>query len=183
MARLHLVRHGKAASAWGERPDPGLDELGRAQAAATARDLAGLGPLPIVSSPRRRAQETAAPLADRWGVEVRVDERWDEVPSPSDEPAVRREWLASALASRWEDLGDEVAAWRTGLVEACRSTAADAVVVTHFVAINAVVAEAEADHAVTVFLPANASVTVIDVDDDGCLRVVARGSEAPPEVG
>jgi hypothetical protein len=35
-----------------------------------------------------------------------------------------------------------------------------------------------------VFAPANASVTVIDADpDSGALTVVARGSEAAPEVG
>lgn len=183
MPRLHLVRHGRAAAAWGDRPDPGLDDLGVAQAVAVARTLEALGPLPVVSSPRRRAQETAAPLARRWDVEVEVEARWDEVPSPPGPAAVRRDWLSSALASRWVDLGPEVDGWRAGIVDACCAAASDLVVFTHFVAINAVVAAAEADDAVTVFLPANASVTVVDVEADGRLRVVVRGAEGPPEVG
>ena len=35
MARLYLIRHGKPSSSWGEHDeDPGLDDTGRAQAAA-----------------------------------------------------------------------------------------------------------------------------------------------------
>lgn len=56
-------------------------------------------------------------------------------------------------------------------------------VFTHFVAINALVAAATADDAVTIFLPANASVTEIEVRGLGEMRVVAIGSEATPEVG
>src|SRR6185437_7906973 len=36
MARIYMVRHGKAESGFGEGMDPGLDALGRSQAAAVA---------------------------------------------------------------------------------------------------------------------------------------------------
>ena len=74
--------------------------------------------------------------------------------------------------------------WRSRLLAAVGEVAEDIVVFTHFVAINAVVAAAEDRAEVMVFAPANASVTVIDADpDSGALTVVARGSEAAPEVG
>ena len=66
MPRLILVRHGRAAAGWGADLDPGLDELGRTQAENVAKVLAPQGPLPIVTSPLRRCQETAAPLAALW---------------------------------------------------------------------------------------------------------------------
>ena len=63
MARIHLVRHGKAAASWAEDFDPGLDGLGKAQAKDVAQALAHLGPLDVIASPLLRTQETAKPLA------------------------------------------------------------------------------------------------------------------------
>ena len=51
MPRLYLVRHGRAAAGWNTDPDPGLDAVGRHQAAAMTARLAPLGPLELVSSP------------------------------------------------------------------------------------------------------------------------------------
>jgi len=183
--RLHLVRHGHAEARWGQHPDPGLDARGRAEAEATASRLASeITPRPVVTSPMARAGETAACLARRWSRPCVVDPAFGEIPAPWDDPDQRRSWLRSALASHWDDLGPDVEQWRLTLLAAVRSTEVDTVVFTHFVAINAVVAAATADHAVTVFLPANASVTIIDVDSgSGALAVVELGSEATPEVG
>ena len=54
-----FVRHGRAAATFAEAADPGLDELGRKQAETVGANLASLGPLAIVSSPLKRAQETS----------------------------------------------------------------------------------------------------------------------------
>lgn len=185
MARLHLVRHGHAAAGWGDEPDPGLDDRGRAEASAVGASLAGaLTVRRLVSSPKARAQETAGPLARTWAAPVEVDPAYGEIPSPEGDVASRKAWLSSALASRWDDLGPDVDRWRAALLAAVRATEVDTVAFTHFVAINAVVAAATADDAVTVFLPANASVTELEVDAaTATVRVVSLGSEAPPEVG
>ena len=57
-----MVRHGRAAAGFGSHLDPGLDNVGRAQAEATAKELAVRfeDPVPIYSSPLKRAQDTAA---------------------------------------------------------------------------------------------------------------------------
>lgn len=206
MPLLHLVRHGHAAAGWGEDPDPGLDDRGRGQARMVAARLAvALDPCALRTSPLARARQTAEPLADAWATEAVVDPAFGEIPSPTTDLAARSRWLRSALASRWDDLGDDVLAWRRRLLEAVRSTAVDTVVFTHFVAINAVVGEATMDPATTVFLPANTSVTVVEVSPtptpatppeltpfvpaDGeppesvRVRVVSLGQEAAPEVG
>ena len=184
MPTLHLVRHGHAAAGWGEDADPGLDARGHQQAHAVAVALGGLAPRRLVSSPLRRATETAAPLAAAWGRPVAIDPAFGEIPSPTPDLAQRQAWLSSALGSHWADLGDDIASWRQTLLAAARAIDQDTIVFTHFVAINAVVAEATADAAVTVFLPANTSVTEITVDHDtGRLRLAVLGSEATPELG
>lgn len=184
MPRLHLVRHGRAAAAWTDHLDPGLDHEGHAQARQVAADLGPALPTqPVWSSPLRRTQETAAPLAAAWSTDVVLAPAFGEIPSPSIEPGERGAWLASAMAAHWSDLGPEVASWRSRLLDAVRSAPADAVVFTHFVAINAVVAEAGDRPDVMVFAPANGSVTVVEVDGGGDLVIVQRGGEATPRVG
>jgi broad specificity phosphatase PhoE len=187
VTRLLLVRHGRAASAWGEAPDPGLDDHGRTEATVVAAHLATTTePMAIRCSPRARARETAAPLAQRWGVEIEVDPAFDEIPSPADHPGGptgRTAWLRSALQGRWGDLDAEVNGWRTTMVDAVAALTADTVVFTHFVAINALVSFATADGAVTVFLPGHASVTELEVDPaTGSITVVRLGAEANTEI-
>jgi broad specificity phosphatase PhoE len=186
--RLHLVRHGRAAAGWDRAADPGLDAHGGAQAVAVAEQLATtLEPQPIVSSPLARARETAAPLAARWGVGMDVVGAFGEIPSPNGALAERGRWLRSALVGHWDDLGPEVHRWRLGLIDAAKELPRDAIVFTHFVAINALVGWAEGRSEVTTFAPANGSVTelLVDTAPDGTrgFVVVRRGSEAPPQVG
>lgn len=185
MALLHLVRHGHAAAGWGTSFDPGLDELGQRQAEAVAARLAGtLEPCALRTSPLARARETAQPLERSWGVTATVDPAFGEIPSPTDDLRERAAWLSEALAADWDDLGDGVAAWRRTLLDAVSQIAADTVVFTHFVAINAVVGWATGERAATVFLPANASVTTVEIPHvGGVASVVALGGEATAEVG
>lgn len=179
--RLHLVRHGHAAAGWGEDLDPGLDDVGRAQAVDLAERLGDIGPMPIVSSPLQRAQQTAAPLAEQWGVEPVVESAVGEIPSPTTDLAQRSAWLRDALRGRWVDLGPGVIAWRSQLIATLAALPDDTVVFTHFVAINAVVAAASGSDELIVFAPANASRTVLDINADG-LSLVELGRQADSAV-
>lgn len=176
MPRLVLVRHGQAAAGWDADTDPGLDDLGRAQAGAAADALAPSGPLSIVVSPLRRTRETAAPLAARWGVEPVVDERVAEIPSPTDDLAARSAWLTQAMSGTWSQLGERWTSWRDEVVAALLAIPEDAVVFTHFVGINVAVGRATGDESVLCFRPGNASRTILDAVD-GVLRLVELGDE------
>jgi probable phosphoglycerate mutase len=77
-----LLRHGQTAlsverrfSGVGDQP---LTEIGRAQAAAAAVRLAGSGAVAVVSSPLRRARETALLVAEGLGLEVAFDDGFRE---------------------------------------------------------------------------------------------------------
>jgi len=179
--RLYLVRHGRAAASWGEDLDPGLDDVGRDQASGVAAYLAAVGPLPILTSPLRRAQETAAPLAARWGMAPIVERSVGEIPSPTADLAERSTWLRHARTATWPNLGPDVAKWRSRLLATLLARGRDTVVFTHFVAINAVVGAALGEEATFVFNPGNASCTVVDVTD-GELSIERLGSEAGSEI-
>ena len=105
----HLLRHGRTEHTPERRfsgsSDLPLSELGRADAAAAARHVAGRGIDVIVASPLQRTRQTAETAAEVLGVPVEVDAdlreldfgEWegmtgDEVRSRS--PLAYRRWLA-----------------------------------------------------------------------------------------
>ncbi len=174
MPRLYLIRHGNIERS--EDPDPGLTDLGRKQAEHLAAALAPKGPLPIVTSPFRRARETAAPLASLWGVAPRSEPRIGELPLPPNSPfRGHAEWLRYARARRWPELHESLQPWRDQVLEAIFEIESDAVVVSHFVAINVAVGHARGDDRVTCFEPENCSRTVLDSDGKD-LRLVELGA-------
>jgi broad specificity phosphatase PhoE len=181
VVRLYLVRHGKAAAAFSEAPDPGLDATGVAQAEAMAERLAPLGPLPILTSPLRRTRETAMPLAQRWRFTARIEPAVGEIPSPMKDPAARGAWLRGVMAGMWAAQPEGLRVWRQHVVDTLLALPRRTVVVTHFVAINVAVGFAEGDDRVVGFAPDNCSVTVLDVED-GRLRLVRRGAERATQV-
>lgn len=83
-----LVRHG-LPEVDETTTDPGLSQVGRAQAEAAAELLAREQPSAVVSSHLRRAQETAAPLAARLGLEVVIDQDFREWESYPPQPFYR----------------------------------------------------------------------------------------------
>jgi broad specificity phosphatase PhoE len=163
VSRLLLVRHGRAAAGWDDDLDPGLDNVGRDQAETMAAGLVGLGPWPIVVSPRRRTRETAAALERAWAVESRVEQRVGEMATPDGIGlADRGTWLRALLGRRWPELDRDLQVWRQQVLEALWALDTDTVVVTHFVAINVAVGWATHDDRVVTISPDYCSVTAFD---------------------
>jgi broad specificity phosphatase PhoE len=177
MPRLYMIRHGKAAAGFGESVDPGLDDLGRAQAEDVAARLRPLGPLAVISSPLARARETAAPLARYWNREPIIEPAIAEIPSPTDNLEERVAWLRQFMAGNWQSAAPPLAAWRSSAINALLALREDTVIFSHYIAINVAVGFAERDDHVVVFSPDNCSVTIFDRDDRN-LRLVEKGHEA-----
>lgn len=76
-SRIILVRHGEsegnAAGVLQGRMDFALSELGRRQASLTAQRLADSGAYQVVSSPLLRASATAALIAERLDLKLRLE--------------------------------------------------------------------------------------------------------------
>jgi probable phosphoglycerate mutase len=81
--RFWLIRHAEstwnAEARWQGQLDPPLSSAGRAQAERLARELADSGLELLVASDLRRSIDTAAPLARRLGLELRLDPRLREL--------------------------------------------------------------------------------------------------------
>jgi len=180
MAKLYLVRHGKATAGWNEDYDPGLDELGRSQARLAAQTLKPLGILRIISSPLARARETAIPLAEAWGCSVEIEERVGEIPPPEKGLKDRGLWLGEVITQKWPDLSRDLRVWRGGVIEALLSLDRETVVFSHFIAINAAVGKATGDERVISFMPHNGSITVISTEN-GKLHLVRLGHQGETE--
>src|SRR5690606_35150994 len=149
-AVLIVVRHGRTAAnasglLLGRRLDPGLDELGRRQAATLAEVVAG--DARVVSSPLRRARE----MADVLGLPVEVDERWAEVDYGELDGTPLAEIGADTWARWRSDLdhappgGESLRALGARIRPACEDLLAEAaehdvVVVSHVSPIKAAVA-------------------------------------------
>lgn len=108
---LILVRHGRTASnaagVWQGHLDSPLDEVGIAEANATAAALGTLlSPARLVSSDLQRAVATAAPLAAAWGLELEQDRDLREVNAGAWEGLSRVQ-----IAEQWPD---DLAGWRAG---------------------------------------------------------------------
>jgi broad specificity phosphatase PhoE len=96
---VHLVRHGEVDNpdhlVYASLPGFTLSETGRAQAARTTRHLGSQPVVAVWSSPLERALATAAVIAGRFGVPVRVE-------------ADLTEWrlLDRWAGTRWEEVDD-----------------------------------------------------------------------------
>ncbi len=188
MKRVHVIRHGRPASTWGGADvDPGLDAQGREQAEAVAREILALPererPNRVVSSPLRRCRETAQPLAEALGVDVLIDPRVGEIPTPAALSAAERpDWLRRAFGGRWDQVAGDLdyVAW-TKSVAGALAERAGAAVFSHFVALNAAVSAATGDPKVAAFRPDHCSLTVFEIDGDR-LILARKGREADSQV-
>jgi broad specificity phosphatase PhoE len=175
-----MVRHGRASAGWDTDVDPGLDETGCEQAAATAQRLAQLSRMTLVSSPMKRCQETAGFLANLWDhAAVTVEPLVTEIPSPAGyELGERIEWLRAAMAGNWGELGAPYTDFRDDVVRYVAQCPADTVIFSHFIAINAVIGSCLGDDRLVIDSLDNASVTVFATDGEGGLRLIERGNQA-----
>jgi broad specificity phosphatase PhoE len=152
---LILVRHGQtAANAHGlllGRGDPSLNETGRRQACALAEVLPR--PARIVSSPLRRARQTAAVLAEahRGNQDIVIDPRWIEMDYGDLDGQPATALPEHAWRMWWQDPhfvpagGESVAEVGARVRQACMELAedaahADVVVVSHVSPIKAALA-------------------------------------------
>ncbi len=79
---VHLLRHGEVHNPggilYGRLPGYHLSETGRQMAELVAKAIAERDVVLLASSPMERAKETAAPISERFGLEVKIDDRLTE---------------------------------------------------------------------------------------------------------
>lgn len=144
---VHLLRHGEVDNPdrilYGRLPDFHLSDAGARMAELAAGWFDGRDIAALYSSPLERAQETAAPLAERTGLEVRLDARLIESANKLEgrrvtgrslrtDPSLLRH-LYNPLTPSWGEPYQEIAARMVAVVKAVRKEAwgREAVCVSH----------------------------------------------------
>ena len=175
--KIYLVRHGEAAASWRESDDPGLSTLGHQQAAATAQRLAEHvdSNICLISSPLQRARETAQPLSMKLDTEITIIDAFREIPTPV-ERAERQTWLNDIARQSWGEQHEMVQEWHRALLQQLTLIQQPTVVFTHFMVLNVIVGKLTAKDQVVCFLPDNASVTTLELNN-GSLQLLELGQQ------
>lgn len=171
---IYLVRHGEAAAGWGDHPDPGLSVLGQKQSKSVSHTLLKRGASSVLTSPMQRCRETAAPLVRKLSVEAHVTPLVSEIITPSG-ATDRVDWLKRLMAGVWPE---NLKVWCHQAFMAIECLPDETAVFTHFVAINAIVGQVMGIRDVLVFKPGHCSVTCLERDAHGVLKVNKLGDEA-----
>lgn len=190
MARLYMIRHGKAAASWDGDADPGLDALGQQQAEAVAEQVKALvpEPAPIFTSPLKRCQETAIPLAMQWGVTPEIEAGVGEIPPPVEDLTDRTEWLRRVMAGSWHGLFDDKVSVKSGqnfknwydnvpaALHLLGQAGEHVIIFSHFIALNVAYCEATGAQDVVSFAPQNCSLNIFETDGEK-LTLIQKGEE------
>jgi broad specificity phosphatase PhoE len=145
---VHLLRHGRVENPnrilYGRIPGFHLSGEGLLMAKAVARHLAAHDVTAVIASPLERARETAAPLAEQFGLTVCIDDRLIEAANDFEgltfgvgEGSLRRpaHWLKlrNPFRPSWGEPYREIAARMLAAIAAARRAAAghQAVCVSH----------------------------------------------------
>lgn len=143
---VHLVRHGEVHNPtgvlYGRIAGFGLSERGHRMAELAAASLEGHPVTALWASPLQRTQESAAPWAERFGLEIRTDERLIEPANRFEGVRVRQALRSSPkywpyLVAPWRPSWGEAFAsisrrMRAAVTDAfAQTTHGEAVLVTH----------------------------------------------------
>ncbi|MDQ3505825.1 MAG: histidine phosphatase family protein [Actinomycetota bacterium] len=135
---VHLLRHGEVHNPdgvlYGRIDGFGLSQSGAAMAVTIADHVADLDITHLVSSPLQRAQETAAPISERLGLPVHLDDRLLEPTNAFEgtrfgvgDGALKRpaNWkhLRNPFRPSWGEPYAEIAARMMAAVQAARAAA------------------------------------------------------------
>jgi len=82
------------------------------------------------------------------------------------------------MAGSWYNATPQLAQWRENVIAALLRVRGDAVIFSHYIAINVALSAASGDDRVVIFSPDNCSVTVFE-NEGGALRLIEKGREAP----
>jgi len=185
MTKIYSVRHGEAAAGWDQDLDPPLSPLGYEQARVAAQTLTRIVANPktiqCISSPIKRAHQTAQAFAELIQKEIIIEHRVAEIPSPISEVQKRMPWLKSVMQDSWPNLSPELNLWRNNCINYIKSLENDCVIFSHYIAINVLIGHCQNNNAVINFHPDNCSIHQFEMQK-GKLQLVQLGEQAKTKI-
>tara|TARA_B100000989_G_scaffold39876_1_gene25306 strand:- start:104 stop:661 length:558 start_codon:yes stop_codon:yes gene_type:complete len=183
--KIILIRHGEAASSWEESADPGLSDLGKAQAEACSNELLKLKNIrtySLISSPLTRAKETSEPLSKEINVPVSINPLFAEIPSPGINLSERKEWLQKIFKMKLSDLETPQKKWKDAIITELENLDKPTIIFSHFMVINIIVSYLKKSDLIVNFYPDNCSITNLSRDSKGRIELLNLGSELQTEL-
>ena len=173
-----LIRHGEAASSWVDDPDPGLSTRGKNQAETVKENLKYFKSqnFQLISSPKKRAIETAQPTSLDWKSEVKIDDTFSEIPASNIKLERRMEWLKSMMNMDIAMLPKDIKEWRSRIIEKLINIKSNSIIFSHFMVINVVVGYIKNHPILLSMYPDNGSLTKIKVSN-GKISLIKIGDE------
>lgn len=175
---IYLIRHGEAAQAWDEAPDPVLSKNGHQQAQQLADaylPLLNSTDFQLVTSPLARAQETAIPFQEGLTISPIINANFAEIPSPGIALADRRNWLKALFAKKITELEQPQLDWRNDIISGIQSLEKNTLIFSHFMTINAIVGWIRGNEKVVSYYPNYCSITKIEkVDNQFFIRSLGK---------
>ena len=183
--KIILIRHGEAASSWEESADPGLSDLGKAQAEACSNELLKLKNIrtySLISSPLTRAKETSEPLSKEINVPVSINPLFAEIPSPGINLSERKEWLQKIFKMKISDLEMPQKKWKDSIITELKNLDKPTIIFSHFMVINIIVSYLKESDLIVSFYPDNCSITNLSKNSKGEIELIKLGSELQTEI-
>ena len=136
--KIYIIRHGEAAKSWEVDRDPELSLRGREQAQNISDILVqeDLNDFQIISSPLRRAIETAEPISKKLNKEVEINESFIEIPPPGIDMSERPSWLRDMFSKGVDQFEKPQADWRDKIINVTHSFKSPTLIFSHFMVIR-----------------------------------------------
>ena len=176
---IYLIRHGEAESSWDQDSDPGLSKKGKRQSLELTTSLKNYileEKFTIISSPLRRALETAQPMLESNNLTFSINKIFSEIPSPGIELSDRKEWLRKIFTINKNELLEPQSDWLKNILTEISNIKKPTLIFSHFMVINVIVGEILKSKKLVIFNPDNCSVTKITSKNKE-LRIIERGRE------
>ncbi|MFK7982936.1 MAG: histidine phosphatase family protein [Saprospiraceae bacterium] len=162
---IYLIRHGEAAQAWDEAPDPILSKNGIQQAQNLAKKYVPIlkkSDFQLLSSPLARAQQTATPFQEALSSRIIINTNFAEIPSPGIALADRRNWLKALFGKTIAELEKPQLEWRNTIIQGVQSIEKNTLIFSHFMTINAIIGWITNNKHVVNYYPNYCSITQIE---------------------
>ena len=175
--KIYIIRHGEAAKSWEVDRDPELSPKGKEQAQNISDILAqeDLNDFQVISSPLKRAIETAEPISKKLSKEIEIKESFIEIPSPGIEMSERPSWLKEMFSREVDQFEKPQADWRDEIISVTHSFKSPTLIFSHFMVINVLVGYLQRSNKIVTFYPDNCSVTKMSLNQ-GILSLEEVGS-------
>ena len=177
--QIFLIRHGEAEKPWHEDPDPGLSVKGQRHAESVCSKFnpnLQLEEMRIMTSPLKRASETAKIFQNHLDIELITSPAFSELPSPGIDLSERPEWLQGIFGQSVSEIDDNLIQWRNQIIENVQNINHHTLIFTHFMVINCIVGWIQGLEKLVNFRPAYCSITHLQRSDNR-LNVIQRGIE------